>query len=53
MNKIVSKVLLTGNELKQELRLKQIGFTYKACGPFTKHLERNQKLRETGNLKFI
>ena len=34
-----------------ELHKKQSGFTYRACGPFTKRCERNQKFRETGNLK--
>ena len=33
-----------------EMHLKQLGFTYSASGPFTKHLERIQKFRETGNL---
>ena len=36
-----------------ELHLKQSGFTYSACGPFTKHRERIQKFRETGNLKHL
>ena len=36
-----------------ELDLKQPGFTYSACGPFTKHLERIQKFRETVNLKHL
>ena len=26
-----------------ELHLKQAGFTYSACGPFTKHCQRIQK----------
>ena len=34
-----------------ELYQKQPGFTYSACGPFSKHRERIQKFRETGNLK--
>ena len=34
-----------------ELHLKQPRFTYNACGPFSKHRERIQKFRETGNLK--
>ena len=34
-----------------ELHLKQPEFTYSACGTFTKHLERIQKLREISNLK--
>ena len=36
-----------------ELHLKQLGFTCSACGPFTKHCERIQKFRETGNLKHL
>ena len=47
MNKIIQKFLLTGDKL----HLKQPGFTYGACGPFTRHRERIQKFRETGNLK--
>ena len=34
-----------------EQHLKEPGFTYSACGPFTKYCERIQKFRETGNLK--
>ena len=36
-----------------ELYLKQPVFTYRACGPFTKHRERIQKFRETGDLKHL
>ena len=36
-----------------ELHLKQLQFTYSACGPFTKNCERTQKLREIGNLKHL
>ena len=36
-----------------ELHLWQPGFTYNTCGPFTKHLERIQKFRETDNLRHI
>ena len=39
--------------LCQKLQLKQPGFTYSACGTFTKHHERNQKFREGGNLKHL
>ena len=35
------------------MHLKQPGFTYSACGPSTKHCERIQTLRETGNLKHL
>ena len=53
MNKIINKFLLTGNKFMPELHLKQLGFTCSACGPFTKHCERIQKFRETGNLKHL
>ena len=53
MNKIINKFLLTGDKFMPELHLKQPGFTYSACGPFTKHRERIQKFRETGNLKHL
>ena len=36
-----------------ELHLKQPGFTYSACGPFTKHCKRIPKFWETGNLKHL
>ena len=53
MNKIINKFLLTGNKFMAELHLKQPGFTYSACGPFTKHCERIQKFRGTENLKHL
>ena len=36
-----------------EMHLKQPGFTYSACGPFTKNKERTQKFKETGNSRYI
>ena len=36
-----------------EMHLKQPGFTYSACGPFTKNKERIEKLMQTGNTNFI
>ena len=39
MNEIVNEFLLAGNKLMPEMRLKQPGFTYSACGPFTKNKE--------------
>ena len=50
MNKIIKKFLLTGDKFMPDFHLKQSGF---ACGPFTKHLQRIQKCRETGNLKYL
>ena len=53
MNKIINKILLPGEKFMPKLHLKQLGFTYRACEPFTKHRERIQKFRETGNLKHL
>ena len=36
-----------------EMQLKQPGFTYSACGPFTKNKERIEKFMKTGNTDFI
>ena len=40
MNEIVSKSLLPGVKYMPEMHLKQPGFTYSDCGPFTKKKER-------------
>ena len=53
MNEIVSKFLLAGEKYMPEMYLKQPGFTYSACGPFTKSKERTQKFKETGETRFI
>ena len=49
MNEIINKFLLTGSKFMPEMRLGQPGFTYSACGPFTKNKERIQKFKETGD----
>ena len=46
MNKIINKFLLTGNKFMPELHLKQPGFTYSACEPFTKPRERIKNLEK-------
>ena len=53
MNDIVNKFLLTGHRYIPEMYLKQPGFTYSACGRFTKSKERIQKFKETGNTEYI
>ena len=53
MNDIVNKFLLAGNKFMPEMHLKQPGFTYSACGPFTKNKERIQKFKETGDTSYI
>ena len=46
MNEIVNKCLLASDRFMPEMHLKQPGFTYSACGPFTKSKERIQKLKK-------
>ena len=53
MNEIVNKFLLPGDKFLLEMHLKQPGFTYSACGPFTKNQERIQQFKETGNTSYI
>ena len=49
MNKIINKFLLVGDKFMLEMHLKQPGFTYSACGPFTKKKQRIEKFMQTGN----
>ena len=44
MKEIINKFLLAGDKFMPGMRLKQLGSTYRACGPFTKNKERIQKL---------
>ena len=60
MNEIVNKFLLVGDKLVPEMHLRQpargalhAGFTYSACGPFTKNKERIQIFKETVDTSYI
>ena len=53
MNEIGNKFLLVVDKFMSEMHLKQSGFTYSACAPFTKNKERIEKLMQTGNTDFI
>ena len=53
MNETVNKCLSVGNKFAPEMHLRQPGFTYSACGPFTKNKKRIQKLKETGDSRYI
>ena len=46
MKEIVNKFLLTGDTFMPEMHLKQPGFTYGACDPFTENKETIQKFKE-------
>ena len=53
LNEIVNKFLLTSDKCLAEMYLKQPGFTYSACGSFTKNKEQIQKFKETGDTSYI
>ena len=46
MNVIVNKLLLAGDKFMPEMHLRQLEFTYSACGPFTKNKERVKNLKK-------
>ena len=52
MNEIVNKFLLAGDKFMPEMHLRQPGFTYSACGPFTKNIEqiKNSRKQETQDI---
>ena len=53
MNNVINKFLLAGDKFMPEMHLRQPQFTYSACGPFTKHEQRIQKFKETGDTNYI
>ena len=50
---IINKLLLAGDKFMLEIHLRQPQFTYSAWGPFTKHKQRIQKSKETGDTNYI
>ena len=44
---------MTGDKFMPEMHLKQSGFIYSACGPFTKKKKRIQKFNEMGDTSYI
>ena len=49
----MKQFLLAGDKFMPEIHLKLPGFTCNACGLFTKHKERIQKFKETGDTNYI
>ena len=49
MNDKINKFLLAGDKCMPEMHLRQPGFTYSACGPFTKSKERTHKFKQTAD----
>ena len=52
MNEIVNKFFLADDKFMPQMHLKQPGFTYSVCVPFTKNKERIEKLMQIGNTDF-
>ena len=53
MKNAINKLLLAGDKFMPEIHLRQPQFTYSACGTFTKHKQRIQKFKETGDTNCI
>ena len=55
MNEVFNKFLLAKDKFMPEMHLRQPGFTYSACGTFTKNKERTQKLKnkQTGFMIYL
>ena len=52
MNEIVNKFLLAGDKFMPEMHWRQPGFTFNACGPFTKN-RTNKKIRRNMRFTYI
>ena len=52
MNELINKFLLTGDESMFEMHLRQPGFIYGVCGPFTKKKGRIKIFKETGGSRY-
>ena len=50
---VINKFLLVGDKFMPEIHLRQPQFTYSDCGPFTKHEQRIQKFKETGDTNYV
>ena len=44
---------MVGEKFMPGMHLRQPGFTYSACGPFTKNKERIQNFKHTGDSRYI
>ena len=53
MNEIVNRFLQTGDKFMPEMHVKQPGFSYSACGAFTRNKKRIERCMQTGCTEFI
>ena len=47
MNEVINRFLLAEYKSMPRMHLRQPGFTYSACGPFTKNKEEIQKFKNS------
>ena len=50
---VLDNFLLAGDKFMPEMHLKPPGFTYSACGPFTKHKQRIEIFMQTGDTNYV
>ena len=53
MNQIINIFLLVGDKFMPETHLRQPGYTYSACGPFTKNKQTIQKFMQLGDTNYL
>ena len=53
MNAIINKFLFAGVKSMPKIHLRQPGFMWNACDPFTKNKEKIKKFKETGDTRYI
>ena len=52
MNNVINKFLLAGGKFMPEMHLRQPRFVYSASGPFTRHKERINEFKHTGDTRY-
>ena len=50
---MINKLILAGDKFMPEMHLRQLGFTYSACGPFNKNKKRINTFKETGDSRYV
>ena len=53
MIEIDKTFLLAGNKFMPEIHLRQLGFTYSACGPLTKNKEKIEKCKGKADSRYF
>ena len=53
MKDIINNFLLAGDNFMPEMHLRELQFTHRVCGPFTKNKERHQKFKKARDTKYI